>query len=549
MSYLKNAPGRRATPQNRPIPGSGQVENQAGGFAWSVDPLTRMRRFLILGSEGATYYASENKQMEENVQALYDADPMDALALITEVSHEGIAPKNDPAIFALAFYAGHKDEKVRREALRNLERVCRTTTHLFHFCAYVEKHRGWGRSLRRAIATWYADKSPDDLAYQMVKYRQRDGYTHRDLLRLAHIGSEVSSNNPSVEGVTETHGDLFAWACGRTPEHPLPDIVQGYIEAQSIPPAGDGPKRMAKLIEEYELPREAVPNEFLTHKEVWGALLNVGMPMTALIRNLPTMTRVGLLKPMGSHTAKVVQRITSQDALRNAKVHPLNVLVAHLTYAVGHSIRGSATWEPVREIVEALDKAFYMAFANVQPTGKRHLLALDVSGSMDTGVVNGVPGLTPRVASSAMAMVTAHSGDPYHIVAFTGKGGWNYDPELTPLTFSPQQRLQDICRATDNLPFGRTDCALPMLYALGQELEVDTFVIYTDSETWAGNIHPSQALQKYRENINEDARLVVVGMVSNGFSIADPNDPGMLDVVGFDTTAPQMISDFSDHKL
>jgi len=40
--------------------------------------------------------------------------------------------------------------------------------------------------------------------------------------------------------------------------------------------------------------------------------------------------------------------------------------------------------------------------------------------------------------------------------------------------------------------------------------------------------------------------LVVVGMVSNGFSIADPTDAGMLDVVGFDTATPALISDFGN---
>ena len=32
---------------------------------------------------------------------------------------------------------------------------------------------------------------------------------------------------------------------------------------------------------------------------------------------------------------------------------------------------------------------------------------------------------------------------------------------------------------------------------------------------------------------------------ANGFTIADPNDAGMLDVVGFDTATPQVISDFA----
>lgn len=37
-----------------------------------------------------------------------------------------------------------------------------------------------------------------------------------------------------------------------------------------------------------------------------------------------------------------------------------------------------------------------------------------------------------------------------------------------------------------------------MLYAAKKNLEVDTFVIYTDSETWAGSVHPYQALKQYR---------------------------------------------------
>ena len=70
------------------------------------------------------------------------------------------------------------------------------------------------------------------------------------------------------------------------------------------------------------------------------------------------------------------------------------------------------------------------------------------------------------------------------------------------------------------------------------------WVTYTDSETWAGNIHPAQALRQYRSEFVGDAKAVVVGMTSNGFTLADPNDRGMMDVVGFDTSAPAVIADF-----
>jgi 60 kDa SS-A/Ro ribonucleoprotein len=178
---------------------------------------------------------------------------------------------------------------------------------------------------------------------------------------------------------------------------------------------------------------------------------------------------------------------------------------------------------------------------------------------MTSGWVAGVPGLTPRDASAALALVTAATEPQYEMVGFfAGKRGWKSrtksqwgfgEQGLTPLAISPRQRLDDLVKTVSGLPFGGTDCALPMLYAQAQDREVDAFVIYTDSETWAGDIHPAQALHDYRQVSGIDSRLVIVGMVSNCFSIADPNDMGMLDVVGFDTATPQLISDFARGAL
>ena len=61
---------RRATPQSQPIPGSTQVPNSAGGYAWQVDDWTRFDRFLVLGAEGGTYYIGERDLIKENHGAL-----------------------------------------------------------------------------------------------------------------------------------------------------------------------------------------------------------------------------------------------------------------------------------------------------------------------------------------------------------------------------------------------------------------------------------------------------------------------------------------------
>ena len=70
-------------------------------------------------------------------------------------------------------------------------------------------------------------------------------------------------------------------------------------------------------------------------------------------------------------------------------------------------------------------------------------------------------------------------------------------------------------------------------------------MVYTDNETWFGRVHPAQALADYRRKTDIAAKRIVVGMTSTGFSIADPDDGGMLDVVGFDSAAPAVIADFA----
>jgi 60 kDa SS-A/Ro ribonucleoprotein len=146
--------------------------------------------------------------------------------------------------------------------------------------------------------------------------------------------------------------------------------------------------------------------------------------------------------------------------------------------------------------------------------------------------------------------------DEYGVIGFTAAGGTYgraggrsggygyYEGGVEELSISPRQRLDDVAAYTASLRFGATDCALPALYATAKGLEFDAFVILTDNETWAGATHPAVALQDYRNKFVSDAKQVVVGMTATEFSIADPSDPMSLDVVGFDASTPQIISEF-----
>jgi len=111
-----------------------------------------------------------------------------------------------------------------------------------------------------------------------------------------------------------------------------------------------------------------------------------------------------------------------------------------------------------------------------------------------------------------------------------------------------RDRLDRACAAIEraSLP---TDASRPMLDALERKLAVDAFVILSDSGNWAGPKHPLQALEHYRRRTGIPARLVVVAMAANQFSIADPGDAYQMDVAGFDASVPALVANFIRGRL
>lgn len=538
---------KKKTPQSQPTPGKNQVENNAGGYVYEITPWSRLERFLILGSEGGSYYASEATLTRDNAKSVVvciKEDGRRAVDTIVEVSDKGRASKNTPALFALALAASEGDAETRKYALENLSKVARIGTHLFQFAQFVNAFRGWGRGLRDAIGNWYLDMDAERLAYQVIKYPQRtteqgdvlSKWSHRDLLRKSHTSAKGD------------HDKIFNYVVNGWDKIPSRTtkalkIIKGTEKAKR---ATSG-KEIADLVREFNLPHEVVPKEFSNDVEVMKALL-VNMPLTATMRNLGRMTSHGVLAPMSDEVNMVVDRLTNESYIKKSRIHPINVLAALKTYSQGRGFKGSMTWTPDQKIVDALDSMLYKSFENVETTGKKVLIALDISYSM-TSACMGMEQISCMEAEAVMAMATARAESNYHFIGFTS-GGWNgghsprYGGGVSPIKISPRQRLDDVLKVMNSQNMGGTDCALPMLYAIENKLDVDTFVVYTDNETYQGSIHADQALAEYRRKFNPNAKLIVCGCSSSGFSIADPNDAGMLDCVGFSSATPSVISGF-----
>ncbi|QFG24278.1 TROVE domain-containing protein [Actinomadura sp. WMMB 499] len=539
-----------ATPQTRPVPGreAEQVRNNAGGYGFAKDLWTRLEDFIILGTIGGTYYVREDDLTADGARVVFDAvaaDGVRAVRLATDIStaHPPRAPKNRPALFVLAAAAARGDAGTRQAVKASLAKVARTTDHLSAFFGYWKNLGGKttpggtapvvGRAMRTALASWFQDGDVDRVAWRACKARQRktpagEAFALRDALRIAHPKADSAARRALFGWIAGNVSD--ADARGRVP------AIDAFLTAQAVTTAVEA----IDVVQDRGVPWEFLPDRVLGDAGVWDELVDT-IGMTALIRNLARMTRIGTLTPMGGAARRAAARLANADALAKARIHPMDLFLALRVYQAGRAQPNPRadvqTWAPVPEVVDALEEAYELSFGHVGPSGRRLLIAVDSSGSMTWQSVHsgGAPlGTCYEVANAMAVILNRIEGSNVHVI--------DVDTSVHASKVTARTNLREIggWRASG----GGTDLSLPFAWAQEERLDVDGIVVLTDSETWAGRSHPTQELASYRRSVNGAARVVVAAMAANGRSIADPRDEGVLNVAGLDASLPMVVHGF-----
>jgi 60 kDa SS-A/Ro ribonucleoprotein len=526
---LMNAP----TPVSKPIPGREKemVKMRGGGHGFAIDKWTSLERFLILGTDANTYYADAKELTRENAVAVLECareDHARTVNTIIDISTEGRAFRNDAAIFALALIAQelqHEIPAARQRALEAVPAVARTASFHFMFQDYMEALGGrWNPTRKEAVRRWYTSTSVDRLAYQTLKFRNRYGWTHRDLIKQGRFGTHEKERDALFQYLI--YGKLNA---------DTPELVHQYERIK----VAENTQECIDLIRTFKLTWEFVPSEFLAKPEVWRVLLP-NLPYTAMLRNIARMTANGTFDD--SEARKLcARRLLDAGALKRQRVHPISILMATAVYKQGKGRRGSLTWQPLPIIADAMEEAFYEAFQYVEPSGKSFLIGLDVSSSMfgwGYGDSQGIAdtGLNAAEAAAAMVMSVMRTERDYQIMAFSH--------QFVPVPWGRQATLGVILEKIRTMGFGATNCGLPIEWAMKQNQTYDTIMILTDNETNRGH-HVPDLMRNYRQKTGIPARFITAAMVANNYSIADPADPLMLDIVGFDSAMPRLVSNFA----
>ncbi|XP_068557609.1 RNA-binding protein RO60 [Cebidichthys violaceus] len=513
----------------------------AGGCPWEVSDRARLRRFLCYGSEGDVYTAREEGRVGTGSAAgllslLQEGRGAEVVEEIKRFSEDDRAVGLEPSLLALALCSQHSELKTRQAAFKALKGVCRDPASLFSFIQKKKELKEgmkcgiWGRALRKAVSDWYNEQDAMSLAAAVTKCNQREGWSHQDLFRLSHTKPANEAIALISKYVTKGWKEVQLTYSDKENSEEVVDVLS-YLEVVEKVKHSCDETEVINLIEEHKLEREQLLTDHLKSKRVWRALLKE-MPLQSVLKILGKMTSNKILEPGSSETQAVCERIQSEAALTKAKIHPFNLLLSSENYKRGQGYQGKTKWEPDSSILKAMDSAFYKSFMNVEPVGKRFVVAVDVSTSLSS-VVPGTS-VSTAVAAAAIAMVFARTEADCHVLAYS-------EGALVPCSVTADMTLAQVTFELVKIPGGSTDCTLPVTWATENGKAVDVFIILINNPLWAFTASPVESLKKHRQKSGANSKLVTCGLTSIGHAIADTEDRGLMSICGFDLGALRVI--------
>jgi len=558
-------------------------------------------RLLILGSSENKYDPRKKGLSAENTEyiksQISSGHGEEICNVVRDVYKENRAPKQDATMMVIGLLCRAEDITIRKMGLQLLENF-KTISHLYSWkkChASIESHatgqksKGFGRAVKRQINDWILSYSgkPADLAYQITKYMAREGWSFKNILQCTHVKTGTGDDRvfEEKEGVKTkskrkvnkntsppTELDLvLRYAVNgfeemnklATPNLLTTKVYQYLADIHiAMRMTSQEKERLIDIIYKHKLTREQIPTWGLADKEILDALLmnrkksRVSMPLTALLRNLGNLSTHNIFRDETT-LQLVTKHLVHPDTIKVSKIHPVSVLTAWFTYRNGSGNRGHNSWMVDPDIVKTLEEMFYLSFKNVEPTGKRICFLIDCSGSM--GCQSLCEGITCAESAALLSMIFARSettcdSSPDHsFYLFTSKnkvcyggypGGGNTGLTDVSDVINADADFNTVLKSCQRSDWGMTDISMGILEALKYKRKYDAFVVITDNDVNSG-IKPSEAMKQYRTGMKmPNTKLAVVATQGADYTIADPKDPLMMDMVGFDSHGPKILQDF-----
>lgn len=481
-----------------------KVINDACGYSYEVTKEILFDRFLYLGVISDNLYNSVSEQIRINIANVRELPYTYVVDKAVNALANNKVHSIHPAMLSLAIVFRSDDVNARRYVANNINKAFNTPYYLYTFVNYVQQiRRGWSKLLRKIVSTYYQELDTYKFEQYAWKFKQRDGWSHKDLIRLSHPVFDESKKDEIAKFILNP--DYIPVGCDNIN---AVKRIQHSVSEDVI----------ADLVTKFNITREGIPTEYMTNVTVLEALVK-NMPHQALLRNLNNLTKHGV-----SHSL-ILDRLKTVS--KNSKINVFHSLLAYLMYSKNDNA--------YYNVLHFLEEYIIETFKTITKIKGKTLIAVDVSGSMQT-----TSSISKELSCTDVAAVLASL---LHNVCDNSEV-YTFDTRIRKIDIGKNISLKEVQKKLC-ANGGGTDVSLPFTLP-----NFDNIITITDNMTWAdGNRYESESyISNYRRRNGNHVRAVNIQAVVNEYTNFSTNDAGTLDIPGTVSNLVEIITEHLNQK-
>jgi 60 kDa SS-A/Ro ribonucleoprotein len=497
---------------SKPSVPTADTRNEAGGKAYSLSANEALAQIAVTGCLNQTFYATAQNQLD-SIRNVASECSDDVIADVAIYARKRGHMKDTPALL-LAVLAGRKTESARQELRRAAPIVLDTGRMIRNFAQFIRSgqfgRKSFGTAIKREIRKYLNEASPEKLVRDSVgndpSMADVIAMVHpkpKDKQREALFGYLVDPKKVTVEKARY-----------------LPLLVK-ELEAFK---RGDGP-----------MPERApfmMLTAFAKTQDDWLRLYQRASWTETRI-NLNAFAKHGVFGEAQRDVVRLAaERIRNPELIRKSRCLPFQLLTAYQN-----------TTDVPMEIRNALQDAMEIATDNVPDFGSDVVVAVDISGSMDSPITGYRGTATTRTkcrdVAALVASCIARKQPNAKIIPFSD--------DVVKAQLNPRDSVMTNARYLASLPSGGTNCSAPMAMLNRLGVKSNLVIYVSDNESWVdrgyGRVTGLMAeWAKFKVN-NPKAKLVLIDLTPNTHSQAAA-DKDILRVGGFSDAVFDAIAAF-----
>lgn len=480
------------------------VKNNEGGTSFEFTEKQMLAQLAATGCLNNTFYVEAEHQLETILKLTQSVDPLFIAKTALYAREKGFM-KDMPAIL-VAILTDKDPELFKRVFPRVIDngKMLRNYVQIIRSGAIGRK--SFGTAPKMVIQKWINSRSANQLLRDSV------------------------GQSPSLSDIIKM--------VRPKPETNEREALYGYFIGKKV-----NTELLPSLITEYEDYRKNggskvpnVPFELLTSlplgKDEWTEIA-FNASWQTLRMNLNTFKRHGVFKSE-SVVEFVAQKLSDRNLIRSSRVFPYQLLAAY----------SNAEADMHYKIKEALQDALEIATNNIPLYKGNVVIAVDVSGSMQSPVTGYRKGSTTKVKCIDVAALVAASilrvNKNARVIPFENK--------VVYLQLNPRDSVVTNAHMLAAVGGGGTNCSAPMSLLNNEDYKADVIIYISDNESWVDSrFYRSNTGLTLQWNIykkkNPDAKLICIDLTPNKTTqIANAKD--VLNIGGFSDNVFSVIDEF-----